>query len=112
MAKYVKNASQGLLLFSLVLLACSAIPALNGRSIDSMKSEMEAGTNSIGVKDDDRFNGCYENHQSSNLSAVFCCRKDNLCWGSLPECVPNCPCKVNCGGKASIREAELYPVRG
>ncbi|KAL6659016.1 hypothetical protein ACP70R_003056 [Stipagrostis hirtigluma subsp. patula] len=92
MAKYVKNTSQG-------------------RSIDSRKSEMEAGAKSIGIKDD-RFNGCYENHNSSNLSAVFCCRKDNLCWGSQPECVPNCPCKVNCGGKATIREAELYPVRG
>ncbi|KAL6659017.1 hypothetical protein ACP70R_003057 [Stipagrostis hirtigluma subsp. patula] len=90
MAKFVKNTRQSILLLSLVLLACSAIPALSGRSIDSIKSEVKQATNHD-------FNGCYENHKPSDLSAVFCCSKDNLCWPSLPECVPNCPCKVNCG---------------
>ncbi|KAL6857004.1 hypothetical protein ACP4OV_018386 [Aristida adscensionis] len=90
MAKFNKNTSHGPLLLCLILLSFSAIPALYGRSIDSTESQVNPAQGHD-------FNGCYENHnKTSDPSAVFCCRKDNLCWASLPECIPNCPCKANC----------------
>ncbi|KAG2581562.1 hypothetical protein PVAP13_6KG053900 [Panicum virgatum] len=75
-----------LLMLALVLFMCSTIPAC----LSAIKALYE--------------------------SDLFCCIKDKLCWPSLQECMPNCPCKVNCGGKKKNQEAPEHPspvvVRG
>jgi hypothetical protein len=55
------------------------------------------GDNKAIIHDDnDLLNGCHYNQNPHDLSALFCCSKDNLCWPSAPECAANCPCKTNC----------------
>ncbi|PUZ50111.1 hypothetical protein GQ55_6G033500 [Panicum hallii var. hallii] len=92
-------ANQGLLLMlSLVLFACSTIPP------------------AYVIVPQRLYNGCYQNHKALYESDLFCCIKDKMCWPSLQECTPNCPCKVNCGGnKKKNPEAPAHPspvVRG
>ncbi|KAL6857006.1 hypothetical protein ACP4OV_018388 [Aristida adscensionis] len=82
MAMFAKNTSQSLLLLSFVLLACLAIPALSGRSMDSNKSEMNAvGRTCLRV-------------EHSDSSVGFCCSRLHKCWPSMQECGKYC-----CGGK-------------
>jgi hypothetical protein len=61
------------------------------------KSKTTIGANKA-IVHDDKFNGCSYNQVHHDESAVFCCNKGQpvLAIISLPECVPNCPCKVNC----------------
>ncbi|RLN03750.1 hypothetical protein C2845_PM13G03100 [Panicum miliaceum] len=87
-------ATQGLLLMlSLVLFARSTIPACVS---DRGRSETNPGGSDV-IVPQRLYNGCYQNHKALYESDLFCCIKDKLCWPSLQECMPNCPCKVNCG---------------
>lgn len=47
------------------------------------------------------YNGCSYNRKPHDLNSIFCCSRDGLCWGSLQECMPNCPCRANCSKKKS-----------
>lgn len=82
--------------------------------VDAMRSETNTGGSDV-IVPQRLYNGCYQNHKALYESDLFCCIKDKLCWPSLQECMPNCPCKVNCGGKKKNQEAPEHPspvVRG
>ncbi|TVU42715.1 hypothetical protein EJB05_09136 [Eragrostis curvula] len=102
MAKNMKHPSQGLLLLCVVLLACSTIPArVNGRSIDAkIRGDVVAETTTMAAAGASgaatvlrSYGGCSYNTKPHDNDSIFCCDKDHECWGSLQECMPNCPCK-------------------
>ncbi|GJN12444.1 hypothetical protein PR202_ga30722 [Eleusine coracana subsp. coracana] len=63
-----------------------------------IKSGGMEGANGAGVILNS-YNGCSYNPNPHDADAIFCCDKDHQCWGSLQECMPNCPCKANCSKK-------------
>uniref|UniRef100_A0A0D9WWN3 Meg domain-containing protein n=1 Tax=Leersia perrieri TaxID=77586 RepID=A0A0D9WWN3_9ORYZ len=81
-----KHTFQGLLL---VLLVCSAIPAMiRGETTDAMGRN---ATIKADIKD------CIHNPISPHpADKIFCCVKDNECWASIQDCLANCPCVTNC----------------
>ncbi|KAL6857005.1 hypothetical protein ACP4OV_018387 [Aristida adscensionis] len=89
MGMFVKTTSQCVLLLSFVLVACLATPALSGRSMDSMKSEMKAGANSAGMEVTDSFT-CTRHENSTSSAVVFCCYRLGICLPSLKECNHYC----------------------
>uniref|UniRef100_J3MJD1 WAP domain-containing protein n=1 Tax=Oryza brachyantha TaxID=4533 RepID=J3MJD1_ORYBR len=61
--------------FLLVLLLCSAVPALTRADVTD----------------------CIHNPVDPHpADKIFCCVKDNECWMSIQECLANCPCGKNC----------------
>ncbi|KAG2581564.1 hypothetical protein PVAP13_6KG054200 [Panicum virgatum] len=89
MATLMKHSSQALLLLSLVLLACSVIPApariISGQSDDGgTKSETPMGAINKSTK-------CFENHKSAHGgSPIFCCVILDVCYASLAVCESHC----------------------
>ncbi|TVU16405.1 hypothetical protein EJB05_39965 [Eragrostis curvula] len=86
-----RSSYNGVLLLSLFLLMSSAVfLCISGQSADGIGTRM-AGANNIIISGEIN-NGCYPD--SSRRKGAFCCNKDNFCWPTLQDCLPNCPCCV------------------
>ncbi|PUZ50113.1 hypothetical protein GQ55_6G033700 [Panicum hallii var. hallii] len=85
MATPMKHSSQALLLLSLVLLACSLVPArvISGQSVGGTKTETTTGATNKTTK-------CFENHNSPSGSPIFCCKILDVCYASLSVCELHC----------------------
>ncbi|CAL4996720.1 unnamed protein product [Urochloa decumbens] len=90
--------NQGLLLLlSLVLLACYAIPAEvgghSGQSIDDhTRSKVMTRAHDVITEGDVNSRCCESSLLSNSAEVLFCCKNQDFCWPSLPECEQNCPC--------------------
>ena len=130
----MKRTSNGILLLSLVLLVSSAILACisgntwtkallsskfihqvpfsllcwkdmclfwsSGQRIDGISTRM-TGANNIVISGDTK--GCFPD--SSRRKGAFCCNKDHMCWPSLQDCLPNCPC---CAKDIEPKRSPIY----
>uniref|UniRef100_A0A0E0HCW6 Uncharacterized protein n=1 Tax=Oryza nivara TaxID=4536 RepID=A0A0E0HCW6_ORYNI len=96
MAKCMTYTHQGVMLFFLVLLVCSAIPAqIRGQNTNKIRSDMP-----MGVKGRNGFLGLdYKpDHCVQTRGGFYCCSLDQLCYPTLEGCLPNCtPPKVHRG---------------
>uniref|UniRef100_A0A0E0BIT9 WAP domain-containing protein n=1 Tax=Oryza glumipatula TaxID=40148 RepID=A0A0E0BIT9_9ORYZ len=106
MAKCMTHTHQGVMLFFLVLLVCSAIPAqIRGQNTNKIGSDMPTG-----VKSRNGFPGLdYKpDHCVQTRGGFYCCSLDQLCYPTLEGCIPNCtpPKLVTGGGQQKQTELE------
>uniref|UniRef100_A0A0E0MF83 Uncharacterized protein n=1 Tax=Oryza punctata TaxID=4537 RepID=A0A0E0MF83_ORYPU len=88
MVKCMTHTDQGVMLFFLVLLVCSAIPAqIRGQTTNKIGSDMP-----VGVKYRNGFPGhdYKPDHCVQTRGGFYCCSLDQLCYPTLEGCIPNC----------------------
>uniref|UniRef100_A0A0E0MF82 Uncharacterized protein n=1 Tax=Oryza punctata TaxID=4537 RepID=A0A0E0MF82_ORYPU len=88
MAKCRMHIHQGVMLFCLVLLVCSGIPAqIRGQTTTKIRRDMP-----IGVKNKISFAGLYykPDHCVRTRGGFYCCELDQLCYPTLELCIPVC----------------------
>uniref|UniRef100_A0A0D3HLI2 Uncharacterized protein n=1 Tax=Oryza barthii TaxID=65489 RepID=A0A0D3HLI2_9ORYZ len=88
MAKCRTHTHQGVMLFCLVLLMCSAIPAqITGQTTYKIRRDML-----IGVKNKISFGELYykPDHCVRTRGGFYCCELGQLCYPTLELCIPAC----------------------
>ncbi|KAF2910739.1 hypothetical protein DAI22_11g124500 [Oryza sativa Japonica Group] len=85
MVKCMKPAYQGLMLFCLVLVVCSALPAqIRGQTIRKIGSNIPMGLKN--VVSHASLNVCYQEERDF----AYCCSKDKKCYSTISECLAKC----------------------
>ncbi|XP_052137508.1 uncharacterized protein LOC127755939 [Oryza glaberrima] len=98
MGKCLRPTHQEVMLFCLVLLLCSAIPAQT-RDIGQTTNEIQKDM-STGVKNKNSFGELYykPDHCVQTPGGFYCCALDQLCYPTIGLCIPECtPSKVRRG---------------